>query len=257
MSDVEEQMLATRLSRRLRELLSSEGAGLAYLPEGVDVEIATVYAAAALRVVEEWLRWEAICKDRVVRASSDYCEEVARSVMHGDNGQGVVSFFNSELKKILVRIVRDFAPFTELPPWVIFYSTFRLRDPVTVHIARLGPGEQILRVPAFAALVAVLDSATRGLLEHYQESGAEIAAVTAEYIYWELMRPLSLFADVLERHLDAVSKAAELREELREAARSSGRTGPLGKQLARLYNIYAAAIVDIMKKRSLSKTGGK
>jgi len=244
--DEVEARLVSRVTERLNKLLNSGLGATDYLLEAVDVEVAVVYAALTLRVAEEWLRWEAACKDHVLRLGEAYCGEVERSASSGDPGQGVVSYFNTELKRMLIRIVRDFAPFPELPPWVVFYSTFRLREPVVVHLARLGPGEQLLRVPAFAAITAVLDAAVSGLEEHYKEKRADIASTTATYIYWELVRPLALFADAVERLTDA-RRASSLRARIKETTRRRGSVSSVGEHVAALHRVYTEGIIARMR----------
>ncbi len=240
-----EAELQARLSRRLRELLHSELPGQAYMAEGLDIDLAVAYSASLLRVLEEWLRWEATCKDRRLPERSGYCSEVERRVSSGDRTVGVVSYFNTELKRMLVRLVRDFAPLPELPSWVIFYSTFQLREPVVLHLAKLGPGEQLLRAPAYAAVISLLDSAARGVEEHYVGLDAPIAATTASYIYWELVKPLSVYVDAYERVTGI--EAHGLREKVRQETREKGQLRGARLYLEALYRLYARGLMRAIR----------
>jgi hypothetical protein len=222
---------------RLRRLLL--GAAPRRYGSLVDADLAVVYLATASRAMSEWLRWESRCKDRLGYEEA-YCRRVEREVSSGDEGLGVVSYFNTELKKIIVRIVRDFSPGIGVPPWVVYYSLFRLRDPVTLHLAKLGPEEQLVRAPLYAGLVRLLDAVAAGLEEHYREKRSEIAATTGAYIYWELVRPVSVFADAFEEvvSVEPPSAATSLREE----ARSTGIVTGLRAMLEKVHEHYLRAL---------------
>ena len=248
------EMLVADVALKLRRLLrESRGALKASEISDIDVDLVVVYVAAATRALVEWLSWEAACKDKCIDAPPSYCSDVEQVIKRRDPGYGVVSYFNTELKKLLVRLVRDFSPGIAVPSWVGFYSAFRLRDPVALHLAGLGPLEQILRVPAYASAVRLLDAVSHGLEEYYSERGAAIAATTAAYVHWELIRPLSLLADALEKLAETdgmVTEVAAIRQlalRTREDIRRTGAPTSIASILREMYNNYASIMARMLR----------
>ena len=248
------EMLVADVAHRLRKLLRESRGALNFDGVGdVDVDLVVVYVASASRALSEWLTWEAACKDKCVEAPPSYCKDVEQMVKRHDPGYGVVSYFNTELKKLLVRLVRDFSPGIGVPSWVGFYSAFRLRDPVVLHLAGLEPLEQVLRIPVYASAVRLLDTVSHGLEEYYGERKAAIAATTAAYVHWELIRPLAILADALEKVAESdgmtaeVNKVRKLTLKTRDSIRRTGAATGIAGVLKEIHNGYASIVMKMLR----------
>lgn len=105
-----------------------------------------------------------------------------------------MSFFNTELKTLLVKMYRDFSPGIVIPRWIVFYSS-RVDRGILDYLRALPIEEQVNRVPMFVALLYLLENVCRAIVDYYASKKSEYAYTSASYIYWEIIKPATLFSE--------------------------------------------------------------
>ncbi len=216
------------------------------------LDLAVAYSAAASRLASRWLRWEWLCKERGVEET---CSEVEEEVSRHGEGLGVVTYFNVEFKSIIVRMYRDLSPGVAVPRWVLMYAV-RLEIPLVTILGGLSRAEQAARLPAFASALLYLDAVARGLYDFYNERGAQVASATAAYLYWEVLRPCTVFADAAARVL-AAHRAYEVWRRVREETRERGEPPPPRRSIEEACSIFSRELLrQLSERRRRSEAAG-
>jgi hypothetical protein len=213
----------TKFREFLKELASMPLQGfdevVRVLEESSEPELAAIYVSMISRTAGLWLVWEDYCRS----ASSEFmglCRDIEAAISEsGTRIGGVSSFFNSSLKKLLVKMHADLSPGIVVPAWIITYSSFT-GDKVVLHLAGLHPSEQLRRLPYFVAALGTLDAILKAYLDYYLTKGSDFAYITAEYIYWEVVKPTTLFFDAVVDELSC-GKCINTRKDLYELVLSA------------------------------------
>ncbi|KSW11296.1 hypothetical protein CF15_00005, partial [Pyrodictium occultum] len=78
------------------------------LEEPGTLDLAVLYAASVPRITSLWLIWEDYCRGR--GSGRRVCREVQSIVEGAGPGMGVVTFFNREVKSLIVKSFNDLSP---------------------------------------------------------------------------------------------------------------------------------------------------
>lgn len=170
------------------------------------LDLAVVYTAAVTRLSSLWLIWEDYCRESV---SKPICAEIKEIVEHAGRGMGVVTFFNGEIKTLVVKLFHDLSPGIFVPGWVLAYSV-RLGRPLASKLRELGIEEQAARLPGFVASFYVLDAMEKAMLDYYSSKGSDFAYATAGYIYWEIIKPCTLLPEVFAEGIGSTTGLPQL-----------------------------------------------
>ncbi len=154
-------------------------------------DIVAFYAASATRIISNWLKWEETCSDRSSIRNERFCKEIEESIRSYDKNIGIVTYFNSNLRRLLVKFYNDYSPGLLVPRWIIMYS-IRMGMPLLDSLKKLDIVEQAIRLPYFLSFIDYIDSLTYSKLKFYSSSDSEFAYLTSLYIYNEVVEPCSI-----------------------------------------------------------------
>jgi hypothetical protein len=156
-----------------------------------DTDIVAFYAMSATRLISNWLKWEERCSDKSSSSNERFCKEIEESARSHDKSIGVVTYFNSNLRRLLVKFYNDYSPGLLVPRWIIMYS-IRMGMPLVDFLKKLDMVEQAIRLPYFLSFIDYIDSLTYHKLRFYSSSNNEFAYLTSLYIYNEVVEPCSV-----------------------------------------------------------------
>lgn len=180
------------------------------IQEKETLDLAALYTVAVSRLSSLWLIWEDYCREG---SAKPVCGEIRSMVERAGRDIGVVTFFNGEIKSLIVRLFMDLSPGILVPGWVFAYST-RIGQPLARKLRELDVAEQAARLPGFVASLYTLDAVENALLDYYSSKGSEFAYAAAGYIYWEIVKPCSLLAEVFVEAFAASTRLPQLRQEV-------------------------------------------
>jgi len=107
-------------------------------------DLATLYMVAVARLSSLWLIWEDYCREK---RDEPVCGEIRSMVEHAGRDMGVVTFFNGEIKSLIVKLFYDLSPGILVPGWVFAYSA-RIGKPIAQKLRELDMAEQAAPCPA-------------------------------------------------------------------------------------------------------------
>ncbi|MET1129102.1 MAG: hypothetical protein ABWW70_07265 [Thermoproteota archaeon] len=152
------------------------------------VDLLRAYMAGLLNLGFLWFIWEDKCK--ATAKAAHVCREV-RELTRTNPAQGPVYYFSSQIKTILMRFYLDFTPGLFLPRWLMTFS-YRQKQDIRKFLSKLAIEEQASRLPYYMSFMLGVDAAFRAAVNHYNLKGSEQSYITSSYVYWEIIRPLSI-----------------------------------------------------------------
>ncbi|RUM47761.1 MAG: hypothetical protein DSY37_01485 [Hyperthermus sp.] len=237
----------SKLSRFLYSVVSSlrseELDNVVRLVElGVYRDLAVVYAASIVNVVFSWIRWEEECR---VRRLSSFCSEVEEEVRSHDKSLGIVTYFNTRLKELMVKMYLDISPPLLIPQWIITYS-LRIGERLVDKLTDLPPTEQLARLPHLTSTINSINLLLKKYIRTRERGLDEFAKTTYQYIAYELLEPCMSIVNAY--HKLASIKPAII-EEFLPAERKVDweRPGRIVSVLLRsLYDAYAKPLLKMI-----------
>ncbi|GEM_PF-3026457 len=227
------------------------------LERSTDYELAVIYTRLILSSISYWLQWEDECRENSTRG---VCKEIIDIVKERGAGLGIVSFFNTELKTLLVKMYRDFSPGIVIPRWIVFYSG-RVNRGILDYLRTLPVEEQVSRIPVFIALLYLLESTCKAIVDHYASKKSEYAYTSASYIYWEIIKPATLFSEAFLHSYPTYTKTfnnigSEIYSSVRRSLRESSSLFRVNYALymGRLVSLAKNTVIGILRNERMRKS---
>ncbi len=208
-------------------------------------DIVVLHVGAFNMVVYAWAMFEEECRGRG-RCRNPYLPD-------GVEPNQAASFFNEEVRRVVVQACVDLAPDWVVPSWVKWAAN-RYGIDLSV-LKQLSWGQLLARLADYSVYMWALRGLTAGYLEYFQLSSMEYATVVASHVHWEIVEaaaePLEAALEPLRRRfsytLEAVRKRA-FDAAVRFAESGGSERLGLAEALQRATRELRDAIIDLLEK---------